>query len=386
MVLVFSYLTASAQIATPLLDRTMKVQSPAAAGWRDGSTVGINGITAEGKVNLDDDEIGDVTVGGSIPAIIAAYKGEVLAIELYVSTDTTRKMDLEYQKNETIYKPPVIATPTSVPFNAKTELEEKLPETRLNLSYVFGEALSVGLGYRVNQKKQESTTNAVSVTGALPASLTLDIESKSTETVTGLMVSASLKLADMFYIAGGMENVSVKKTEDEDITSEVVGVLPASTESDNRDYEDNAWTNTIIGVGLLVGDPGESRFRAEYSVINSPESKEGDADDLLAGFTAEKRQHLHPKTEFSTMSVEALFSDFMLSYSVESKKETDANSMLLGTADAKLVTTQMGLGWMPEEGIAVSAYSWKMEQTETSTNAELKADPTGWRINVAWNF
>ncbi len=349
ILLAFSYLTASAQIATPLLDRNMKVQSPAAAGWRDSSTVGINAVSAEGKVEIASSEVGDATVGGDIPAVLAVFKGEELAVELFMSTDTTKTADLNF------YGSTLIGA-TTVVYAVDLESEDKLPETRLNLSYVFGEALSVGLGYRTEDTKSESTSIATSTNALYSAFIDGTTITEGKETETGLMVSASMKLGEMFYVAAGMENVNY--------TSD--------------DTVDNAWSNTIVGLGLLVGDSGESRFRVEYSIIQSPESEEA--------ATSSKSIASHPKTDYNTMSLEALFGNFLLSYISETKKETDAVSAILGTVDTKLVTTQMGLGWMPEEGLSVSAYVFNLSQTDTSATSELTSEPSGYRVNVGWNF
>ncbi|MBU2646855.1 hypothetical protein KKI24_19255 [bacterium] len=354
LLLVFSYLSASAQIATPLLDRSMKVQSSAAAGWRDNSTLGLQAVNATGKVKMDSVEVGDVSVGGSIPAVLAALKGEAVALELYVSTDTTKKVDLDI---------PIAA---GVP-NQVVEIEQNLPETRLNLAYVFGEALSVGLGYRVSENKNEKKVKGTlgSIGGSpyiLPSSVTVE---KDKETETGLMVSASLKLGELFYVAGGMENVDFKKSSD--IASDSV---------------DNAWSNTIVGLGMLVGKPGESRFRLEYAIIQSPES----AKAAESG----KQANTHYKTDYNTMSLEALFGKVLLSYINETEKEKDkTESTLFSTQvwDEKQVTTQIGAGWMPEEGFTVSAYMFNIKNTRSYTDgSETTFEPKGWRVNVGWNF
>ncbi|MBT3226391.1 MAG: hypothetical protein HN354_08725 [Deltaproteobacteria bacterium] len=354
MLLVLSYLSASAQVATPLLDRTMKVQSSAAAGWRDKSTVGLQAFSATGKVKADSFELGEVEIGGSIPAVLAAFKGEAIGLELFVSTDTTKKVDLN------------IPIATGIP-NQAVKTEQKLPENRLNLAYVFGEALSVGLGYRLNETKEEQTISGsliLPVLGAIPLSSPVtSVDGKETE--TGLMVSASLKLADIFYVAGGMENVDIKKSSD-------IG----------SDSVDNAWTNTIVGLGLLVGDPGESRFRVEYAIIQSPES-------VKAAETG-KTAHSHYKTDYNTMSLEAQFGDVLLSYISETSKYDIADSGLdLDALDdeEKVQITLFGAGWMPEEGLIVSAYMWNAKTTKSLTDGtEITFEPKGYRVNLGWNF
>ena len=388
MALVLSYLSASAQIATPLLDRVMKTQSPAAAGWRDFSTVGIQGVNAEGKVEVEGTEIGDVTIGGAVPGMMAAWKGETLAAEIYVSTDTTKKMELEYPSSADLTD---FGLPTTIALAVDVESEEKLPETRASVAYIFGETLSLGLGYRVEKVVTESDANAVgAIPGALvgsPADIAFSkkISKELTETETGLMVTASLKLADIFYIAGGMENVTLKTKFDSYAEATDASPLLNSSFEGSGDLEDNDWSNTILGIGMLVGEPGESRFRVEYAMITSPESEVGDAD--------EGNNHLHPKTDYNVISAEALFGNFLLSYITETEKQTDDISDLLtdsendpAMVDRKTVTTQMGIGWVMDEGLSVSYYVFDLKLTETSDDAELEANPTGWRINVGWNF
>jgi hypothetical protein len=344
LLLVFGYVSAYAQIATPLLDRVQKVQSSAATGWRDNSTVGLQAVSATGKVKIDDEEVGDIDIGGSIPGVLAVYRAEALGIELFMATDTTKKADLSV---------PIAA---GVP-NMDISYEQKLPETRLNLAYVFGEALSLGFGYRVNEQITEQSvkgTVGVNPLTGMPViytSAVKTIDDKSTE--TGLMVTASLRLAELFYLAGGLENVEAK-------TSSKLG----------SDSVTNAWSNTIVGLGMLVGEPGESRFRAEYAIIQSPESKK----DAETG----KAAHSHYKTDYNTMSLEALFGSVLLSYISETKK--------VDLDEQKTTTTMMGIGWMPESGLSVSAYSYNLKQTESSDGSETVFEPQGFRLNLGWNF
>lgn len=325
--LVFSYLSASAQMVTPQLNRTADVLSPAAVGWRDGSTAGIIAASAEGNKEDGGVETGDVTIGGTIPAFMLALKGEEAGLEIYLSTDKVLKSEN----------------------SDGSESETKLPETRLNLAYVFGETFSVGLGYRVSESKEESKPDSSN-----------DADDKE----TGTTVSASLKLAEIFYITAGMENVTNKY-------------------SGTADY-DTSWSNTSLGVGMLVGDPGESRFRAEYAITQSPEEK----TDHPYG------SGWHYKTDQTFMSVEALFGDFLLSYISETTKVSDK---ILGvipglppvavTGEDKTVVTLIGLGWMPEEGFSVAVYSLDYKRTiAPDLGSEIEVNPKGYRIDLGWNF
>jgi hypothetical protein len=347
MVLVLSYLTASAQIATPSLDRVMKVQSPAAAGWRDVGTVGIQAASLTGKVKYNDTEIGDADIGGSIPAVLAAFKAEEFGAELYLRTDTTKTSKTDF----------VSYAPMPISFVAGTqETEDKLPETRLNLAYVFGETLSVGLGYRLNETKYEVIQDGAyfdPATGTPLAPYAGESTGKMTE--TGLMLSASLQLSEIFYLAAAMESIDAKTSDD-----------------NFGDSVGNSWSNMVFGLGLLVGEPGDSRFRVEYAMIQSPESIK-EAEGTQPG-------HEHNKADTSLISLEAQFGDFLLAYYSETEK------MLKENADETSATTKMGLGWNPEEGLTVSAYMYNIKLTQESGSNEIVSEPKGWQVNVGWNF
>jgi len=344
MALMVASMSASAQVATPRLDRLMKVQSPAAAGWRDGTTLGLQSASAEGKYESNGTEVGDVKIGAaaeaSLPALIAAYKGEALGAELYYNAGTAKQVDVSS------------AVAAGVP-NYETDVDQLLSETRLNLAYVFGDSLSIGLGYRVNETKDETAIKGTIGTNPLtgmPVIYSSWVTVKDqTETETGLGVSASLKLGEIFFIALGVENVEAQ------IKSDI-----------GSDSAKNSWQQNTLGVGLLVGKEKESRFRAEYAMTQSPES--------IKDATTTETGHSHYKTDVANLSVEALFGSFILGYNSETKK-VDNN-------DGKTVTSMVGLGWMPEEGFAVSVYSWSIEQTDTDTSTK----PTGWRLNFGWNF
>lgn len=345
MALMFSYMSAQAQIAIPKLDPVMKVQNPAAAGWRAVSTVGIQAVTAEGKVKADGDEIGDADLGAaakaSLPAITAAFKGETLAAELFYNAGTVSKSDVETGDTSNLATLGYYTQGTQ-------ESEDTLPETRLNLAFVFGEILSVGLGYRENKTENETSSAGNIVYPATATVAPYSADSSSTITETGLMLGASLMLGEMFYLAGGMENVSYKYDPDSGASDKI------------------AWTNTILGLGLKIGEPGNTQFRVEYDMISSPEA---DGDDDI---------RTHYKTDKTIMSLEALFGSFLLSYNSQTEK--------VDNADKKTVITEMGLGWIPEEGLTVGVYSFDYKKTYTSSGMDIESNPKGWRVSLGWNF
>ncbi|MBU2514995.1 hypothetical protein KJ966_27050 [bacterium] len=382
-------LTANAQIATPQLDTGFHSYSGAAAGWRYNSSIDIVGLSAEGKTEYEGEESGDVKAGlpakgpdesGSIPFLLAAYRGETWGAELYTNLTSGLNSDIEIDLNITggldtmnIYK------------------EEK--EKRLNLAYVFGEMLSVGLGYSSINLENKYEVDAASAvfpvidpsTGAVLGSTTttIDIDLTKKFTTTALGLSASLRMADMFFIAAGMENVNQTGTYEQEAILNVTGV-GTFTDSVGTDYVENSWTNTMYGLGVVYGEPDETQFRMEYSVISSPKS-EKDAD-------GDKKASDHPATTTTFATLEVKWNNVLIAYQNEVEKEEELNDN-----DSESVTTLMGLGWQPMEGLTVSLYSFNREVTMNVANVsvagvtsyaveEIKVKPSGFRIFLGYNF
>lgn len=354
VLLAFWGLSANAQIATPNLDRNMETQAAAATGWRAGSSAGLQAASLKGDVEMTSSgatsNIGDAEIGGSTPAASVVLKGENAGLELYLSTGKEVKGDTS--------SPYLVSASPLILGTYDSKVETTLSETRLNIAYVIAESISVGLGYRKNEDETQtdSTLSYVHpVIGATSSSTSV----KNTESETGSMLSASFKVAEIFYLAAGMEAVTLTNTSD-----------------DGSDYVDNEWSNTLMGLGILIGEQGDTQFRMEYSMIQSGES-EKDATDGKLG-------HTHPKTDQAFVALEAKFGDFILSYLSESKKE-DYSSGEAG--DSEQILTKIGLGWMPEEGISVSAYSLNLEnKSKQSSTTEIKKIPKGYQINLGWNF
>jgi len=352
VLLAFWGLSANAQIATPYLDRNMKSLSPAATGWRAGSSAGLQAISAKGDVERTSSgttiKSGEIEIGGSIPGVVVALKGESVGLEIYLSSEAKKKITQVFQ-----------ASPL-VPIDTDLEFEQTLAETRLNLAYIVAESISIGLGYRKNEQK--TVVDLLGFTGSVNPSTGSPIiyasrteASNETEAETGTMLSASYNIAEIFYLAAGMESVTLKTSSDT-----------------GADYVDNTWSNTVMGLGMMTGEPGDTQFRVEYSMIQSKESEKDDAGGKIA--------HIHPKTTIANAALEVAFGEIFLSYLNETTKEDFSSD---SKDDSKVVVTTMGLGWMPEEGISVSAYMVNIENKETSSDGlEMKITPKGYRLNV----
>ncbi len=348
--------SADAQIATPQLDSGFHTYGGAAAGWRYGNTVAITGISVKGKVENDGTEVGDITAGldaggpedssSPIPFALAAFRGESLAGELYSNLGDGLKTDAEIDGITNIEK-------------RNNYSEEK--ELRINLAYVLGETLSIGLGYSSeNDKTQEDIESVAYVT-----SLKLETDVNT----VGTSLSASYRLADIFFVAAGME--SVKQTG----TSKSEGTNQGVAQNYDKNFVENSWTNTMYGLGVLIGDPGETQFRVEYSMISSPESEEKDD-------TAVEENSLHPQTTTTFISVEAKFGDFLLGYLGETENEAEIGS----DPEIETITTSMGIGWVPLEGLSVSLYSLNNKQTTKRDSGDAVANLAGFRFFIGYNF
>lgn len=351
-------LSANAQIATPQLDAGFHTYGGAAAGWRYGSTVSLTGLSSEGKVEYDGEEVGDVTSGlngkgpedSSTPApfFLGAYRGETFAAELYSNLSDGLKTDIEME---------------NVGGLSKYNIYNEKKESRVNLAYVIGESISVGFGYYTVTNKEKSEQEATGFEA------TAEEEIKE----TGISLTASVRLADIFFVAAGMESVSQKGTYESSSTITGLGTTAA-----DQDYVDNSWNNMMWGAGAVVGDPGDTQFRVEVGQIISPESEE-EAD---SGSTSEITSS-HPQTTTTFVSAEARFGEFLFGVLSENEKEKELND-----SESESTTTSAGLGWQPMEGLTLSLYALnhKITQTDTANDIDFVINPTGYRFFVGYNF
>ena len=412
-------MAANAQIATPNLDQGFHTFSAAATGWRNNGTISLDGFRLEGDVKVNEENEGDAEGGmaadgpdesGSSPHLLGVYKAETWAAELWSATSNGINSDAEFDLPGGMISDQVISSAQTnnlsaiqatakiagIPHLEEDNIYEEEKNMRLSFAYILGEVLSVGVGYRtLGHKKEETVKGPIIIDGhpdpnvffPVKAAFTKTTESEST--TTGLAATASWKLADIFYLAGGMESVTKTGTVKSEQNT-VVGTAVVDKSSTDKDYVENSWNNTMLGVGLVTGEPDGTQFKLEWSMINSPKSvenpSEGDADKEEAS--------LHPKTVTTFITAEAKWNDIVFGYHRE--VETEEKLKELADQESETIVTQFGVGWQPLEGLSVSFYSLAQEKTvkkpdmgQATTSPvvdEIVSDSKGWRFFVGYNF
>lgn len=358
-------LSANAQIATPQLDGGFHTYGGAAAGWRYNNTITLVGLSAKGDLEQDGEKTGEVTAGmgakgpedssSSIPFLLAAFRTDTFGGELYTNIADGLKTDIEfdaitgYADEFGLYK------------------EEK--ELRINLAYILAETLSVGLGYYSTTTKDKQIRVGANVLLVPPSTFgSIDAEQVDEYTTTGTSLTASWRLGDIFFLAGGMENVTMTGTQSTSTTTSLSG-----SSSTSADYVENSWTNTLYGVGMVTGSPGDTQFKLEYSIISSPESEKDAEGTKLAS------SHAQSTTSFAV--AEAKFGDFLVGYQSITDKEAEIND-----EENETVTSFAGVGWQPQEGLTLSLYSFDRKVTTKDSSGELTIAPKGYRFFIGYNF
>lgn len=330
---------ASAQIAVPSLDTNYPSQTAAATGWRYFTTASIIYGTGEGDIEVEaggtTTKIGEIKVaanasgyddsGSIIPDFFGAYRGESIAAELYYQTSL--KTDIDILNSDR--------------FNDQNK-------SHIFLTYIFDDYLSVGLGYYQKNSKTKVYD--------FFSDLTADIETSQ----TGLGISASWRISEMFYLAAGLTSVSQTGK------NKLYGV----------DMVDNSWTNIMYGFGIRTGEPDSFQLRAELSVLSSPESVK-DAESGKMGSS-------HNKSTVTYASLEAIvFRNILLAYHNETGKSEGVDS---SDSDTESSDIRFGIGWMNSEGLNITAYSFSMETIDDEGSQKIKSAPSGYEITVGWNF
>jgi hypothetical protein len=321
-----SVFNANGQIVTPYLDRNLDLVSPAANGWRDASAVSVRIGSAGGKAKIRDFsgkmvEAGDTYHGKEVdypssqaPYVLLAYKGERFGVELFTNLGDGSFYQIkgEAQVTETIY--------------GKLDLITGSKKTKLYTSYLVNENVSIGIGYNI-------TDNTSVLTPTINGTELFVSESKKLE--AGPAADVSMKLAEVFYLAIGMRSItgsgSVEKTDS------TTGSIT------KKDTVEASWIAPSAGLGLLVGEPGETRFRAEVSMITAPEKSVAAEGD--------KAKYIHRKTKAVFASVEIQFGPLVLGMRQTQLEKSPTD---LDPSKDKNKTTFTGIGWHPEEGVSLS--------------------------------
>ncbi len=368
-------LSANAQIVTAQLNPAINAKSPAATGWRVASSVSFVYGTAEGDVSQEDDtgsmqKIGDVKYYGAaegdgdtqpMPALAGVLKNEDFGFEIYMDNGNGVMKDVDMSYVETTYG----ATIT-------TDADQADKDLRIYFAWKPLEELSLGLGYR-----QNVFTETLGITGTLAGSTLLESEEKTKETETGIALVASYRIADVFYLAYGMESF---KKEGEFERSTEVDLTGRFTEQPSADYVDNSWTNTHMGLGVLFGEPGDTQFRAEYSLISTPESDQEAEGSKL-------RNYQRKKDEIYT-AAEVIYSNIMLSYEnrrYDYKKIEDGDGSDFNK-DRLDIVTLIGVGWIQPEGINITLVSIDYQRVDEDDDTKREFYPKGWGLYASYRF
>ncbi|PCI27163.1 MAG: hypothetical protein COB67_09180 [SAR324 cluster bacterium] len=203
-----------AQVVTPSLDPTAPIVLPAAAGWKQMSTIGVSSFERTGSRDFNGSSVYEFQ-GTGYSGHFNFMMGEKLAVDAYA-----------YGDSMTISKDTYL--------NGRVNLETN--EARLSLTLSHEEFTIFGLGVQTITTKDHI--------------LELGLDSDETTTLNKTIPSLSLKIGDYFYLGGGMERIK-------ESSSFMVG---------------NSWANLVAGVALQMGSPESSMFRFEYSQSNSPKS------------------------------------------------------------------------------------------------------------------
>ncbi len=353
-------LCANAQVVLPYLDDNLNVENPAATGWRPASRVSLMGGLASGKTKINDPS-GDMIEGGDaaygpdvdydfspLPYLSLVYKGESFGAAFYSTLG-----DGTYQQVEA-------DTQVSLgDLNMNIVKGEKA--TNLYLSYPIGESISLGVGYKKTEK--------LVVTAASIGILNITSEDKKDE--NGPCLGVSVKLAEILYLAVGMHSVTASGSKDTNFPT-----------SSKNDYVEASWTNMMTGVGVLFGKPGETRFRAEVSMISSPEQVEEAENNKL--------QHIHRATDVVFSNLEAQFGEFVVGYRQITKKENEADDDI-NEESSTTTATFAGIGWLPEEGASMSLYMINIAmntETKYAGLIPLEVEPSlsGMQFTLGYTF
>lgn len=344
--------TANAQVATAPLDSSMNSSAAGATGWRFNSSISLWGTTGEGKNSHDGGkDTGEVKAGlnaegpddhSSQPHMSAAYRGEAFAAEMMTFLNNGANYEAKLDLN------------AGLVFNSYGRYSERKTQS-LKLAYVFGESVSVGIGY-TNENRRVRLDY-------LGPTLSRQLINDQTDVKTS--VATSFRIGDVLFLGAGLETVEETGTYERAETGMAL---------EKGNLADNSWTNMMLGVALMSGDPENFQFRVEYAQITSPESiKEGDTPN---------QKNTHRQTTENNSSIELRFGGFLIGYHNMVKVEDKTYGY-----ESTTQTTMVGLGWQPLTGMMISLYAWKHEFIiRDDSFGEIATRPKGHTVRVGYNF
>ncbi len=356
----------NAQIATPYFDPSIGVVSPAAVGWRSISSINWQFGSAKGDVDtaFDDDEVettgvvksgaagkgnDDMDKGFGVPAPSVTYITEDFGFEISYNIGNGLLTDIDDE---------------SAIINTDLDMAKKTD--RIDFAMPF-ENFSIGLGYHQILYKQR-TYMTLPDTGSVYKHR--DIE----QTKKILSLAASLKVADIVFLTGGAEYVEATGYEEDQLDT----TAPS-------EYMPNSWINLVLGLGLKIGQPGETQFRCEISQVSSSES----VIDADTG----KRPGEHRKATDTYVNMEVLIGDFLIALRRQELFQDKIDGHLLDYAgrNESTIKTYLGFGWVPEDGVSATVYYIDHDQKrrdEDTVFGVLKTDihPKGYIVSLSYRF
>jgi len=280
--------TGFGQIITPSMDPTQPVYMPSAAGWREKPAVGFSYHEGSGHRDLLREQIyqfDDTGLEGNL-----AFKAGNVSVELSV---VQKKTDVKLEQYH------------------DGHINLKKDNGRLSIALAGNDFMTIGLGVHAIASKDHISA----------------VYNDETTQSTSTIGSISVKTLDVFYLGLGFERVKEEASYAVDLT----------------------WNNLVGGLGILLGQPGSTRFRAEYSAAYS-DSVENDLNgDLVA--------NRHPATDTTRISAEIMFSGLLFSMqSEETVREVNMVENGISVAELKSVDTRGGVLWVPESGLSLGFY------------------------------
>lgn len=306
-----------AQVAAPSLDPSQASVLPSVTPWRLYNTGAFNYST--GSIDRDNFEAEITVMGG-----ILALNLDGFGLEAY-----TDMVDFEGKSGSYV-------------------TTSEGGTTQFALSYKFGELLSAGLGQ-------------VSYTDNMETKLNGSVVNEEETEITGNMMGANINLGEIFFLGLGINIFKSQGTEGS---------------SDKQEVE---WQETILGAAVLIGEPGQLQFKAEYSTESNPEVTEDASGSIVANYVK--------KTDTSKIILEVKSDQYFASFASRTKTEAEIDSKYgSGYEEEKTSTSTLGIGFINDEGLMVTGYSESEKKVtkETGGDEEQKSAMIG--VNVGYNF
>ncbi|MDT8446143.1 MAG: hypothetical protein RRB13_04530 [bacterium] len=294
---------APAQVITPSLDPSVASMGPAATGWKTEDVVALAYTDRTGK--REQSGVQQYEFTGSQSDVMLALTMEGAAFELASSNQSTGT------KPEGVYDQPV-------PISNKT--------AQANLAIQGNDFFSMGLGYRTEEKERwlsqsypHDRTKLTYAGGAL-----------------------SVRLGESFYVGGGASRVR----EASDL------------------YVDNNWVESQIGLAMLFGQPGDTRFRFEASLTQTPKA--------LQNAAADRAPAAHPGSDLQRGALELEFSGLLFSFQgdqlIERVVTVDAATGQT-SSQTESVSSRAGVLWVPEMGMSLGFYFGNQQVKQLYTDS-----------------